>query len=294
MDRIIAPVRTILAAMLLLGSVSALAQEPAAPTPVLEAEPKPELALMGTIPIFWGEAGDISELIGGGYHQHWAREALERGWQLAPLSYLSAAALASHEHLLLAQPRGLSPEENVALDDWVAAGGKLLLFADPMMTGHSDYGLGDRRRPQDVAVLSPILARWGLGLEFDADDPAGLGTEDYRGTQVPVALPGRFVRQEGGVAECAIEGDGLIARCTRGAGRVVLVADAALLDLAGPHPGAEAALERLVERAFAEDGEIAGEGVGSASEAQEIPVSPPVIILPSFDESTRVEGNDLR
>ena len=46
-------------------------------------------------------------------------------------------------------------------------GGRVLLFADPMLTRHSAFALGDRRRPQDVVLLSPILARWRLELQFD-------------------------------------------------------------------------------------------------------------------------------
>ena len=67
---------------------------------------------------------------------------------------------------MMIQPRPLSPQENVALDNWVAAGGRLLLFADPALTEDSAFAIGDRRRPQDVVLLSPILARWGLELEL--------------------------------------------------------------------------------------------------------------------------------
>ena len=73
--------------------------------------------------------------------------------------------------LLLAQPRALSGPENVALDAWVRGGGHLLLFADPMMTGESRFGIGDRQRPQDVILLSPILNRWCRDPQFDQNQP---------------------------------------------------------------------------------------------------------------------------
>ncbi len=261
------PVRSLsraLAALALLGATSAGGQTEQ------PEDPRPELGVMGTIPLFWGEAADVSELIGGGYRAHWARAVLEREWRLVALDTLSVAALASHEHLLLAQPRGLAPQENVALDAWVRAGGRLLLLADPLMTGESRFGLGDRRRPQDAALLSPILAHWGLTLHFDEAQPAGLVMRDIAGTGLPVNLAGHFVPSaprgpdESTTAQCTLDGEAVLARCTLGRGQVVLVADAAVLDLAGPWPGAEQALASLAALALARSGEITGTDVTDA------------------------------
>ena len=83
------------------------------------APSNPPLGLMGTIPIYWGEARQLDDLIGGAAIRHWARAELERGYQLRPVDYLDATALDQLEFLLLAQPRALSGEENVALDAWV-------------------------------------------------------------------------------------------------------------------------------------------------------------------------------
>jgi hypothetical protein len=215
------------------------------------------LGLMGTIPIYWGEAPQLGDLIGGGSEAHWARADLERQYELRPIAYLDEAALAGLDHLLLAQPRPLSGEENVALDAWVRAGGQLLLFADPMMTGHSEFALGDRRRPQDVILLSPILNHWGLGLEFVEDQPLGTRTAQHGELALPVNLPGRFALAEGG-EQCVLAAEGVLARCAVGSGRATVVADAALLDLHEPSPLAGPALERLAELAFGTSGEIAG------------------------------------
>jgi hypothetical protein len=116
----------------------------------------------------------------------------------------------------------------VALDDWVRAGGRVLLFADPMLTGHSAFALGDRRRPQDVVMLSPILRHWGLELRFDESQPAGEREVEWLGTRVPVNLPGHLAALPQG--RCAIEAGGLAARCRIGAGEVLCIADAALLE----------------------------------------------------------------
>jgi hypothetical protein len=114
-------------------AVPATAQEATLP------EPRPALVLMGTVPIFWGEADGFADLLDASEAGHWARAMLERDYALVAADYLSAVTLAPHRFLLLAQPRAFSAEENHALDGWVRNGGKVLLFADPMMTGHSRF-----------------------------------------------------------------------------------------------------------------------------------------------------------
>lgn len=222
----------------------------------LEAEPLPtdppadgDLALMGTVPIYWGEADGIESLLLADSPGHWARPVIEAHYRLRPLDYLSAEALAGHTRLLLAQPRGLSAEENVALDGWVRGGGRVLLFADPLMTGETRFGLGDRRRPQDVALLSPILAHWGLELRFDAAQAQGRRMRDGVPLALPVDQPGELALAANG-GECALMGEGIAADCRLGQGRALIVADAALFDGDGSDPAAIAALQGLLARIF--------------------------------------------
>jgi len=192
-----------------------------------------DLAIMGTIPVYWGERGEMADLLAGHSGGHWARPVIEQNWRLRPLDYLSAEALSGYRRLLLAQPRGLSAEENVALDAWVRGGGQVLLFADPLMTGHSRYAIGDRRRPQDVALLSPILAHWGLELHFDEAQPEGIRISAQTGDRVPPAIPVKLagtISLTSGDSVCALLADGVIADCTVGAGRATIIADAALFD----------------------------------------------------------------
>jgi hypothetical protein len=223
--------------------------------PPAAAEPLPGLGVMGTIPLYWGEAEGLGELIGGEGEPHWARARLEEHYRLHPLASLTEGDLAPLDSLLLAQPRALSPAENVALDAWVRGGGRLLLFADPLLTGESRFAIGDRRRPQEVILLSPILRHWGLELEFVEDQRAGLNRREIAGQAVPVNLPGRFAppMQSG----CTLEAGGLLADCKIGQGRAVVLADAALLDLHHPAPDAASALDMLVKRAL-KPGDFAG------------------------------------
>lgn len=193
--------------------------------------PRDELALMGTIPIYWGEAAGLADVINGAAEPHWARAVLEETYQLEPVAMLDAEALLKQHNLLLAQPRALSPSENVALDDWVRGGGHVLIFADPMMTGHSDYPIGDRRRPQDVILLSPILQHWGLSLQFDDKQPLGVTSREDEGASLPVNLAGSFALQPAGPdTECKLRFNGLLADCQIGTGHALILADAALLD----------------------------------------------------------------
>lgn len=210
-----------LAAMLLAGCAS-------------KTEPPPnreELALMTTLPIYWGESASIAEALSNTAPPHWVRTEIEKTFELVPVDTLSEDALDGVENLLLAQPRALSAPENVALDQWVREGGQLLLFADPLLTEHSRFAIGDRRRPQDVVLLSPILARWGLELRFDESQPGGLRTISADGMDIPVELAGHFESiATDAPASCALSGGGLLAQCRIGEGRVTIVADAALLD----------------------------------------------------------------
>jgi len=215
----------------------------------------PPLALFTSLPLYWGDAHDIGSMLGGKAEPHWARAAIEEERRLRPLDTLEAEALDGSRDLLIVQPRPLSPQENVALDAWVARGGRVLLFADPALTEDSAFAIGDPRRHQDVVLLSPILARWGLALEFDEAQP--LGERPVRlagGVALPVNLPGEFALRSGGRsdARCRTERRALIVECAVGKGRVLAVADAALFETAAETPAPRrGALAALLARAFA-------------------------------------------
>jgi hypothetical protein len=256
------PDRALAAALLIFASACRAEGSPTA------AEPAgtPELGVMGTIPIYWGEEAAFGDALSGNATPHWARGRLEARFVLRPLDTLNDATLRPLSFLLLAQPRALSPAENVALDAWVRAGGRLLLFADPMLTGDSRFAIGDRRRPQDVILLSPILARWGLRLEFD--DTQAPGVTLLEGTRpIPVNLPGRFATRAGS-ERCTLEAGNVLARCAIGEGEAMILADAAVLDLHDPHPGAPTALDWLVGQGFGKSREIAGSADSSRAASQ--------------------------
>lgn len=211
---------------------------------------KNSVGLFTSLPIYWGENEDISALIDGAAEPDWTRSTIEHHFTIVPLDALEPEMLEGTGRLIMAQPRPLAPSENVALDNWVRKGGRLLIFADPMLTRHSEFAIGDKRRPQDIVVLSPILARWGLKLLFDEEQAEGERFEKaYDGT-FPVNLAGRFeLGAPGEGSECMVSETGLLAQCTVGEGRVTLLADAALLDWEGEGdvpPARTGALDSLV------------------------------------------------
>lgn len=225
----------------------------ASPTAAASEAPgdKPDLLLFTSLPIYWPEGG-LDTMLAPDAPTHWARRALEREHDLVPIDTL--AALPAQGTLLMAQPRPLSGDENVALDERVRAGERVVMIVDPMLDAHSEYGLGDKRRPAAIAMLSPILARWGLRLE---EDPRGDYAAQWGSNAIPVVDGGRFVLTgKGHDSTCALVGDGLLAWCRVGKGKVVLLADATFLGDDGSHDG-ESAGRDDDPRAH---GESAGEG----------------------------------
>lgn len=222
---------------------------------------RPELGLFTTLPIYWGETAGLADMIDGETHRGWVRDALEERFELVPLDTLAPPegspnrGLTDIDHLLLAQPRALSPRENVALDTWVREGGHALIFADPMLTAHSRFGIGDRRRPQDVVLLSPILARWGLEMRFDFDQPGGERTIGTGSAPLPVNLHGTLHPIEGfttGGERCRIAHERVFAQCSIGRGAATVIADAAVLEETGEDSRVKA-LAWLTDTAFTLD-----------------------------------------
>lgn len=224
-----------------------------------KAAPSPKrttIGLYSSLPIAWTEGADVRDLIAGKQPGSWVLPTLRDRGRVVLLDTLAtdqgALPLPMTALLVLAQPRALTARENVALDAWVQAGGHVLMFADPMLTAPSSFALGDPRRPQDTALLSPILARWGLRLEFDEGQPVAERSVPSSWGDVPVNLAGRFRllgKAGDAVAKCRLEADGLIAQCSAGRGGVIAIADAALLENQGNSadiPAREGVLDRLL------------------------------------------------
>jgi hypothetical protein len=227
------------------------------------AQARPRLGLMTSLPLYWPQAASLSELATGRAAPPWQRLVIETRFELVPLDTLSPVPallpdqpesdpLAGLDRLAVIQPRGISPADNVALDNWVRRGGRLLLVLDPMLTGDYLAPLGDPRRPVDSALVPPVVRRWGLSIGYPAHtagQAAPTAATLPGGVRVPLADSGVIERLPGAGEICTFNAAAL-AICRIGKGQVVLLADAGLFE----HPelaGADGAvLLALLAAAF--------------------------------------------
>ncbi|HEY8591732.1 MAG TPA: hypothetical protein VIL42_02575 [Sphingomicrobium sp.] len=189
----------------------------------LTAKERPKLLLLTSLPLLFGEGFSLEESGSP------ALKALEARYRIVPISTASAPELAKGKLLLMAHPLGQAPEDLVALDEWVRAGGRLLLLADPMLEWPSERPLGDALRPPAMFVDTGLLGHWGLRL--DAPTERGPRALQLGGVEVLTGSPGRLS------GKCQVSTDRLVARCAVGKGKATIVADADFLnveDLDGP------------------------------------------------------------
>ncbi|MCW3798323.1 GldG family protein [Sphingomonas sp. BN140010] len=197
-----------------------------------EAVPQPQLALLTGLPLVFGEGFSLEAA------KHPVIARLERDYQVRLVD--GPEQLGTARLLLAAQPRALTAGRLVALDEWVRAGGRLVLLADPLLSWPTDLPLGDPQRPPYEYADTGLLAHWGLRLERPDSSRAAMLT--LAGQAVATPSPGTL---NGTGGKCRISPDRHSAACGLGKGRAVVVADADFLrSAAGPEALAEQ-LEQL-------------------------------------------------
>lgn len=228
--------RRLLAALVVLV-LGGCAAAPAATNP----DERPALGLMTSLPLYWQEDASLADIAAGRALPPWQRRRIETRLALVPLDTLTPVPalspdapetdpLAGLARLAVIQPRGLSPADNVALDEWVRAGGKLLLVLDPALTGDYAAPLGDPRRPVDSALVPPVVARWGMAVSFDAAQGPGASQVPLGEGTLPLALAGRIAITDPAAGQCRLLAGDAAATCEIGKGQVTLIADAALFE----------------------------------------------------------------
>jgi hypothetical protein len=217
----------------LAGGELALAAKSRDTPPARPVAQRPVLLLLTSLPLVFGE--DFS-LKGGGSQ---VLQRLQTRYRVRPISVSSTADLARGRLLLMAQPLAQTPENLVALDDWVRTGGRVLLLADPMLEWPSRRPLGDLLRPPPMFTDTGLLVHWGLRL--DAPDRQGPATRTLGGYELLTVSPGSLA------GACKISGDRLVARCRVGKGRATIVADADLLDVQALGGAARHNLDGVIE-----------------------------------------------
>lgn len=199
---------------------------------------------MTDLPLFWGEGG-VSAILNQGGGRAPAIKAMERVAVVTPADELTQALLAEARIVVLAQPRRLGASELTDLERWVQSGGRLLVFADPLLVWPSDYPLGDPRRAPPVTLLDPLMKRWRIDIgPVSPEDHAEMIVQ-VKGEGVTVVAAGRWVSSS---SRC--EADGLLARCKIGRGVALFVADADLLD--SRRWTQDSGNERLIDRLLQE------------------------------------------
>ncbi|MCL9998639.1 MAG: GldG family protein [Erythrobacter sp.] len=233
--------RALAAGLLALLAAAGCDRAPAPPAAAESATARERLGLMTSLPLYWPLGAGVEEIASGRAPPPWQRTALEAGYVLEPLDTLSPIPglaadapatdpLAGLTRLAVIQPRGLSPADNVALDEWVREGGRLLLVLDPALTGEYDLPLGDPRRPADSALIPPVVARWGLAVRFDEAQGDGVNERALGEAALPLIVAGEVSITNSAAAACTLLADGAAARCRVGKGEVTLIADAALFE----------------------------------------------------------------
>ena len=101
----------------------------------------------------------------------------------------------------------------------------MLLLADPRLDWESSLPIGDKRRPPFSFPDTGLLEHWGLQL-IDPVQP-GPALRDLGGRRVVTRSPGTLRLSKG--SSCRVSGDSLVARCSLGKGRAVVIADADLV-----------------------------------------------------------------
>jgi hypothetical protein len=179
---------------------------------------RPVLLLLTSLPLVFNEQFSIQ---GGGSP---ALKALQTRYRVVTISVTDKKDLAKGRLLIMAHPFAQPAEDLVALDDWVRRGGRVLLFADPMLEWPSTRPLGDPLRPPPMFMDTGLLAHWGLRL--NAPEKRGPKFRALGGYNVLTVSSGSLS------GNCDVSADRLVAHCRIGTGRATVVADADLLDAA--------------------------------------------------------------
>jgi hypothetical protein len=190
---------------------------------------KPALMMMSTIPLVWGETG-ISDIAKGNAEPSPLYSHLSEQYRLVVIDDFQKLGQPGVVPMLLIQPRALAPRELVELDGWIRKGGNVIIFADPALDWPSDLPLGDQRRPLFTSLLTPMFRHWGVDLAL----PVGEDVEDKDVAVGEYLLSpksaGIWLKADGKAsARCTISEDQLLATCSVGKGRALLIADADML-----------------------------------------------------------------
>lgn len=189
-----------------------------------DTESSEKIALISSIPLILGEV-DVEQMARGESNPSAAYLSLKKQYDIVALDAIDDR-LSQFNLLLMAQARPLSASELVALDKWVREGGAIIILSDAALQWHSEYALGDKRRPIFASLLSPLFAYWGLEqlLLLDNPDEQILSMDDYRITTVTPS-EWALIDNDAKDVDCKLSDNKLEADCRVGKGRAILIGD---------------------------------------------------------------------
>ena len=196
------------------------------------------VAILTSLPLFTPESVSVEDAIGangGASAQHPLGEYWRLSFSPTIFDDPDAALATKPDLLILAQPRPFSPAHLAAFDQWIRQGGRALVFADPALFWPSIFPIGDKRRPEGATLLSPLFRHWGLEQRIDDDQPEGAWSLEGQKPEIVVVQSGYFVHAQSNahtdtdMAACELRHQAMVAICSVGKGKAVLVADADML-----------------------------------------------------------------
>jgi hypothetical protein len=195
-----------------------------------EIKPRAPIQMLTALPLFWGE-GEFGDVLKSGTAQSPLITTLQKDGPVRAIDHVDANSLDPQSILFMIQPPVLSPQELVAIDAFVRAGGRVVAFADPELSWEQAAPMGSALRAPPRSLLTPLYEYWGLKLDADKMGDAIVGTVFF-GQGAGLLTPGKWTLIKSGQSKgCAVFEDKRLADCAIGKGRAVLVADA---DFANP------------------------------------------------------------
>lgn len=189
-----------------------------------KAQNKPKLGLMTSIPLILGEVS-IEQMVSGQSDPAPAYKVLKNYYDIIPLDVIDDR-VSQFNIILLAQAKPLTGPELVSLDGWVRQGGHIVILSDAALQWHSEYSLGDKRRPLFTSLLSPLFKYWGLEQLLLLDEPKQqiITINDH---QINTVTPAEWSQVETDAPDvsCQLNDNRFEAICAIGKGKAVLIAD---------------------------------------------------------------------
>jgi len=188
--------------------------------------------MMTSLPIIWGEAQNISEILQSETVRAPVYNHLQKTYDIAAVDSLKDLDGQDIDLVLLAQPAAMDPADLRDLDIWIRKGGRALILADPVLHWPTDLPLGHQNRPLASSLLSPLLGHWGLVLQAPEPGKPVAAPINTGGVTVQSHAIGQFrqARPDDATPSCELTLDRQMAICSMGCGHALLVADADFLD----------------------------------------------------------------